>query len=116
MMKFILSLCFSVVLVLFLGLQLVMGQDASVLEVGEQVFTANCAGCHAGGNNVIVAEKTLRIEDLQKYSKDSVDAIITQVTNGNGSMPAFGNNLDDVQIQSVANYVLNQAKTNSWDQ
>nr|ARW68618.1 cytochrome c553 [Palisada sp.] len=114
-MKFILSLFFSVVLVLFLGLQLVMGQDASVnLEAGEQVFTANCAGCHAGGNNLVVTDKTLKIDALQKYSKDSVDAIVTQVTNGNGGMPAFGNNLDDDQIQNVANYVLNQAKTNSW--
>nr|YP_009391559.1 cytochrome c553 [Laurenciella marilzae]ARW59703.1 cytochrome c553 [Laurenciella marilzae] len=115
MIKFILSLLFSLLLVLFCGLQLVFGQDAAVnLEVGEQVFNAKCSGCHAGGNNVIVVDKTLKIGDLEKNSKDSVDAIITQVTYGNGNMPPFGDDLNEVEIQSVAKYVLNQAKTNSW--
>nr|WMP11744.1 Cytochrome c6 [Laurencia australis]WMP11955.1 Cytochrome c6 [Laurencia australis] len=114
-MKFLLSLLFTSILILFSSLQLVFGQNAEVsLEAGEQVFTANCAGCHIGGNNVIVPEKTLKIDALEKYSKDSVDAIVNQVTNGNNSMPAFGAKLDENEIQSVANYVLNQAKTDSW--
>nr|YP_010937592.1 cytochrome c553 [Palisada intermedia]WKW95740.1 cytochrome c553 [Palisada intermedia] len=114
-MKFLLSLLCTSILVIFSGLQLVFGQNAEVsLEVGEQVFTANCAGCHIGGNNVIVPDKTLKIADLEKNSKDNVDAIINQVTNGNNSMPAFGAKLDENEIQSVANYVLNQAKTDSW--
>nr|YP_010951444.1 Cytochrome c6 [Laurencia catarinensis]WMP12383.1 Cytochrome c6 [Laurencia catarinensis] len=114
-MKFLLSLLCTSLLVLFSSLQLVFGQNVEVsLEAGEKVFTSNCASCHIGGNNVIVPDKTLKIGDLEKNSKDSVDAIITQVTNGNGNMPAFGDKLDENEIQSVANYVLNQAKTNSW--
>ena len=114
-MKFILSLIFSVVLTFFLGLQLVFAQDDEVsLELGERVFNANCAACHAGGNNSVVNEKTLQIEALEKFGKNNVDAIVTQVTNGNGAMPAFGGRLEDNEIESVANYVLNQAKTKSW--
>nr|CRF40034.1 Cytochrome c553 [Laurencia snackeyi] len=114
-MKFLLSLLCTTMLVLFSGLQLVFGQSAEVsLEVGEQVFTDNCAVCHVGGNNVIAPEKTLKIGALEDNSKDSVEAIINQVTNGNGSMPAFGAKLDENEIQSVATYVLNQAKTDSW--
>ena len=114
-MKFILSLIFSILLTLLLGLQLVFAQDDEVsLELGERVFTANCAACHAGGNNSVVADKTLQIEALEKYSKNSVEAIVTQVTNGNGSMPPFGGRLEDNEIESVANYVLNQAENKSW--
>eukprot|EP00967_Tisochrysis_lutea_P090442 scaffold129442_cov33-Tisochrysis_lutea.AAC.2 len=28
---------------------------------GEQVFSGNCAACHAGGQNVIMPEKTLQV-------------------------------------------------------
>ena len=34
---------------------------------GEQVFRNNCAACHAGGQNVIMLEKTLEKESLEKY-------------------------------------------------
>lgn len=114
-MKFILSLFFSFVVTLFVGLQVVTGQDDEVsIALGERIFNGNCIACHDGGNNSVITEKTLKIEDLKKYSKDSITAIVTQVTNGNGAMPAFGGNLEDNEIESVANYVLNQAKTNTW--
>ena len=29
---------------------------------GAKVFSANCAACHAGGNNVVNAQKTLKKE------------------------------------------------------
>ena len=34
---------------------------------GEQVFRNNCAACHAGGQNVIMPEKTLEKDSLEKY-------------------------------------------------
>eukprot|EP00438_Fugacium_kawagutii_P016723 Skav227667 [mRNA] locus=scaffold58:648388:648855:- [translate_table: standard] len=69
------------------------------LENGESVFQGNCTACHAGGNNSIVAEKKLKKDALVTYGKYDVGAIITQVTNGNGSMPAFGDKLgpDDIE-------------------
>mmetsp|Transcript_5165 Transcript_5165/g.22218 ORF Transcript_5165/g.22218 Transcript_5165/m.22218 type:complete len:88 (-) Transcript_5165:13-276(-) len=82
---------------------------AADIEHGEQIFTANCAACHAGGNNVIVPEKTLQKETLEKFEMKSVDAITNQVSNGKNSMPAFGDRLSEQDIDDVANYVLSQA-------
>merc|ERR1712226_316653 len=72
---------------------------AADLENGQGVFTANCAACHANGNNSIVAEKKIKKEALVTYGKYEVAAIIKQVTNGYGSMPAFGERLgpDDIR-------------------
>merc|ERR1712062_299179 len=68
---------------------------AADLENGEAIFGANCAACHAGGNNSVVAEKKIKKEQLEKYlfGGYNVDAIKTQVTNGKNSMPAFGEKL-----------------------
>ncbi|CAL1131236.1 unnamed protein product [Cladocopium goreaui] len=82
---------------------------AADLENGEAVFQGNCTACHAGGNNSIVAEKKLKKDALVTYGKYDVGAIITQVTNGNGSMPAFGDKLGPDDIEDVANYVYNKA-------
>lgn len=76
---------------------------------GEQIFTANCSACHAGGNNVIIPDKTLRKDALEANGMNSVDAITYQVTNGKNAMPAFGGRLADNDIEDVANYVLSQA-------
>ena len=72
---------------------------AADLENGESIFQGNCTACHAGGNNTIVAEKKLKKDALVTYGKYDVGAIITQVTNGNGAMPAFGDKLgpDDIE-------------------
>merc|ERR1712151_994188 len=40
---------------------------AADLENGESVFGANCASCHAGGNNSIVPEKKIKKEAIEKY-------------------------------------------------
>ena len=82
---------------------------AADIEHVEQVFSANCSACHAGGNNVIMPEKTLKKEALETYSMNSVDAIKNQVTNGKNAMPAFGGRLADNDIEDVANYVLSQS-------
>ena len=76
---------------------------------GAKIFTANCTACHLGGRNVIAAAKTLKKDALEKYSMNSLDAIVTQVTNGKKAMPAFKGRLNDQQIQDVASYVLEQS-------
>lgn len=87
---------------------------AADIEAGAQIFSANCAACHAGGNNAIITEKTLKKDILEKNSMNSVDAITTQVTNGKGAMPAFGGRLEAEDIDNVANYVLSQSEK-GWD-
>jgi cytochrome c6 len=77
--------------------------------LGTKVFSANCAQCHAGGNNLVNAAKTLKKEALVKYDMYSAEAIATQVTKGKGAMPAFGGRLNATQIEDVAAYVMEQA-------
>jgi cytochrome c6 len=76
---------------------------------GQQVFSNTCSACHIGGTNVIVPNKTLTQEALEKYAMDSVDAIKQQVTQGKNAMPSFANRLTPDQIDAVAGYVLEQA-------
>jgi cytochrome c6 len=77
---------------------------------GAKIFSANCAACHAGGNNVIMAAKTLKKDALEANGMNSIEAITNQVTNGKNAMPAFGGRLNAAQIEDVATYVLSQAE------
>lgn len=87
---------------------------AANLQAGEEIFTSNCAACHAGGNNAIMPEKTLKADALFEYKMDNIKAITTQVTNGKNAMPAFGGRLSEDDIDNVANYVLNQSES-GWE-
>ena len=77
---------------------------------GAAIFSAKCAQCHMGGKNVINPSKTLSLADLTANGKDTVAAIVTQVTNGKAPMPAFKGILKDDEITAVATYVLEQAQ------
>ena len=90
---------------------------AASVANGEQVFNANCAACHAGGQNVIMPEKTLEKEALDQYLAGgrSEASVITQVTNGKNAMPAFGGRLEEDQIADVAAYVIATADA-GWDE
>ena len=76
---------------------------------GAKIFSANCAACHAGGRNLVQAQKTLKKDALEKYGLYSEAAIISQVTNGKNAMPAFKGRLKSEQIENVSAYVLEQA-------
>lgn len=76
---------------------------------GAKVFSANCAACHAGGKNLVQADKNLGKPALEKYGMYSAEAIITQVTKGKNAMPAFAGRLTATQIEDVAAYVLSEA-------
>merc|ERR1712127_362937 len=91
--------------------------QAGAMGAGEQIFNANCGACHAGGQNVIMPEKTLEKEALDKYLAGgrSEASIITQVTNGKNAMPAFGGRLSDEDIANVATYVIASADA-GWDE
>ena len=82
----------------------------SEISLGEKIFTGNCAACHIGGNNVILAEKNLSKAALEQYAMNSVAAIKTQVTGGKNAMPAFGENLTSAEIEAVARYVITQSQ------
>ena len=83
---------------------------AADIANGAKVFSSNCAACHMGGRNVVMATKTLQKDALEKYSMNSLEAIINQVTNGKNAMPAFKGKLNAQQIEDVASYVLEKSE------
>ncbi|KAJ1455840.1 cytochrome c-like domain-containing protein [Pelagophyceae sp. CCMP2097] len=91
--------------------------SAGDIESGATVFNGNCAACHAGGNNVIQSEKTLRKEALDQYLEGGRKpaSVVYQVTNGKNAMPAFGGRLSDEEIDDVAAYVIDQASGDKWE-
>lgn len=82
---------------------------AADLSTGEKIFNANCSTCHIGGNNIIVASKSLKKEALEKHGMTSLAAIQQQVALGHHAMPAFSRRLNAAQIETVATYVLQQS-------
>ncbi|MBT9317325.1 c-type cytochrome [Leptothoe spongobia] len=92
--------------------------DAYVGDVaaGEKVFAKTCATCHAGGNNAIISSQTLKQEALEQYLfnyrlEHNVEAIVYQVANGRGAMPAFQGRISDRAIADVAAYVKSQSES-----
>jgi quinohemoprotein ethanol dehydrogenase len=74
---------------------------ATSAAAGKKVFSDNCAGCHGadghGGNGG---------PDLSnRPAAKNLTAVIAQVTNGGGGMPAFKGTLSETQIKAVATYV-----------
>lgn len=105
-MKTLLSILLAIGLAIGLLVQPVYSAD---MASGAKIFNANCSACHMGGNNVIIASKTLKKEALEKFSMNSLEAIKTQVIKGKNAMPAFSGRLTPEQIEDVATYVLQQA-------
>ena len=70
---------------------------------GKEVFlgASGCAGCHTLADAGSTGTIGPNLDDLQP----SHDAVVAQVTNGGGGMPAFGDSLSEEQIQDVAAYV-----------
>jgi mono/diheme cytochrome c family protein len=79
------------------------GEPAGDAEAGAAVFeSAGCGGCHtleAAGTSGTVGPN---LDD----SQPELALVVDRVTNGKGAMPAFGDQLDDKQIQDVAAYVV----------
>lgn len=75
-------------------------------SVANGLFGDNCAACHgAGGTGVIGLFPSIADDDW--LWGGSVEEIEATVSNGRlGFMPAFGDALDDTQIDDVATFVL----------
>ncbi|WP_016950845.1 cytochrome c6 PetJ [Anabaena sp. PCC 7108] len=81
---------------------------------GSKIFNANCTACHIGGANILIEDKTLRKEALSKYlpkyNIEPMQAIIYQIQNGKGAMPAFKKKLSYQEILEVGAYVFQKAE------
>jgi mono/diheme cytochrome c family protein len=74
---------------------------------GEEVFaSARCGDCHvlsAAGSSGTVGPN---LDD----TNSQYDAIVEQVTNGGGGMPAFGDQLSEEEIRDVAAFVFTSTR------
>lgn len=88
----------------------------AVLNKGATVFRNTCGTCHTGGMNIIEEEKTLEKDALIENLEGgfNYDAIVNQVVNGKGQMPAWKDSLSPEDIKAVAAYVYTQADTDAW--
>lgn len=91
--------------------QMAIADTATNPTTAAEVFSANCAGCHINGGNIIRRGKNLKQKALKKYGMDSIANISNLVTNGKGIMPAYKDRLSQQQIIDVSAYVLSQAET-----
>ena len=91
-----------------------MAMESSALERGEQIFNSNCAACHMGGGNVIRANRTLKISDLndhvEAYSSSPLEALEHEIEDGLNAMPSYVDKLSEEEIMAVATYVEQRAE------
>lgn len=85
-------------------------------QTGEHIFNANCAACHARGQNAIVADHTLEKAAIEKYLTGGFNekAVAYQIKNGKNAMPAYAERLSETEIGLVAAYVIKTAE-DGWD-
>ena len=80
-----------------------VGSDDSAPKVdGARVFKINCALCH-GEDGKLGANGS---KDLTKCTLD-LGQRISQITNGKGTMAAYGSLLTKAEIKAVAEYTMN---------
>ncbi|MBC7450807.1 MAG: SirB2 family protein [Cytophagales bacterium] len=73
---------------------------AVVTDEGKIVFDAKCAICHGSDGKLMLNEA----KDLSASTLKKAD-IIEQTKNGKGLMPGFKDQLNEKQLQAVAEYV-----------
>jgi cytochrome c6 len=83
------------------------------LRNGAVLYAANCAGCHAGGQNFVAEKKTLQQAALEKYQ--SLDQAQLQKFVQTGMPHKFMPlKFSDQDYKDVTSYVLNQALGDKW--
>jgi cytochrome c6 len=111
-MKKLLIIFFSFLLFCSFELRNSRATFSKNLNLGEELFFANCNVCHRNGKNVIIPEKNLQKEILESNGMYNLEAISYQITNGKNGMPAFGNRLKENEIKEIALYVLKKSEIN----
>lgn len=88
---------------------------ASSVENGANLFQANCAGCHGGGNNYLAEKKTLRKDALEKFQSLDADKLQTFVqTKMPHTFLPFKKEFSDENYADAIAYVLDQAINDKW--
>jgi mono/diheme cytochrome c family protein len=82
------------------------GSGAGSTQTGKQIFlSVGCSGCHTLAAAGAHGNYGPNLDNL----KPSEAAVVKQVTNGGGGMPAFASTLSSAEIKRVAQYVSSAA-------
>ncbi|MEM8778641.1 MAG: c-type cytochrome, partial [Cyanobacteria bacterium P01_G01_bin.49] len=82
----------SILLLIILSLLIIESNNialAGETNKGAEIFSINCAGCHPNGSNIIRRGKTLQLKALKRNKVDTIDKIVSLVTNGKNNMSAY---------------------------
>ena len=78
---------------------------------GEASFKKHCTACHAGGGNIIRAEKSLHRKSLEANGIKTAADIVRLMRNPGPGMPKFDEKtVPDAEAKAVAEYVLKAFK------
>jgi cytochrome c6 len=80
------------------------------LPTAKELFQIHCLSCHQNNGNSIIPEKNLNKDTLESNGMTTISAISYQILNGKNGMPAFGDRLQENEIELIAFYVLEQAE------
>lgn len=76
---------------------------------GSTLFELYCAGCHPQGGNIVRRRKTLKLNALERDGYTSLESLTDLVAKGQNNMPGFEKKLNTIQIETLAQFVLEQA-------
>jgi cytochrome c6 len=79
--------------------------DGEEILAGDQLFTQQCAACHI----LAAARATGTVGPSLDAVQPSADAVLAAMVEGPGAMPSFDGRLSEEQLQSIAEYVAQNA-------
>lgn len=77
---------------------------------GATLFEVQCAGCHPQGGNIIRRRQTLKLKSLERDGYDTIAPLSDLVAVGIKNMPGFADKLNARQIETVSQFVLEEAQ------
>ncbi len=77
-----------------------------LIHDGQPLYVQNCAGCH-GTDGTGKPGQVPRLAGNPIVTLEDPIPVITTVVNGKGAMPAYGEQLNDVQIADILSYIRN---------
>lgn len=78
-------------------------------QEGSTLFELYCAGCHPQGGNIIRRRKTLKLKSLERDGYDTLEPLADLIAKGQSNMPGFEEKLNTTQIETLSEFVLDQA-------
>ena len=80
-------------------------------KLGETQFKEHCAACHAGGGNIIKADKTLSRKDREAHGIKTAKDIVRIMRKPGEGMTTFDKKaVSDKEAKAIAEYIVKTFK------